>query len=193
MKTTQADPWVWSTELDSLLREKHIDGPTRSRLIRKFLEDCQVNIKSATRALFSAVKAYRSGKPTDDDIDLPPPGLIYLAAGGKATEQELPSLSYNDQEDRDCLAELVEQRVRTAERRGQKLSFADAAQAVMKAENAPARMAAAGGKKKTSADYSPDELHELTVKEIARAKANGETLSYFQAARRVMVRLNSAA
>src|SRR5450755_4743399 len=194
--------------LETVLDEKGVtDRVTRTSLIECFEQDCKHDWNAAGRAFARGIRmALASG--SSDEAYLSRPGkvfvgatdqLVHLAAGGKETAKELPRLNYGDFEDRETLAELVEQKIRTAQRHGKTLSFASAAEEVMKkefgsgaAENAPPRMAA-GAKKKSSADYSPDELHDLTIKEIAAAKANGETLSYFQAARRVMVRLNRAA
>lgn len=188
--------------MDEVLDERGITDPrTRTSLIERCLRDFKVDADAAMRAFVRGVKMAASGSSDDGSVGAPgkvfvsaTPAQVFLSAG--AAEKELPALDFDDPDDRDTLDALVQQRIRTAQRNGERLSFAAAAEEVMKrefgsgaAENAPARIAAAGGEKKSWADLSPDQQHELTLAGIAAAKKNGETLSYFAAARRCMVRL----
>lgn len=126
--------------VDGWLLSKGVDTEPRRRLVETFMAECQRDIATACVNLSRVAKRYlqeagetahssQRGRVFVGATD----SLVYLAAGEKA-KKELPPLDLNDQEDRETFAELVEQRVRTAKRHGETLSFASAAEAVMRTE-----------------------------------------------------------
>jgi hypothetical protein len=140
MKTIYGTRRELRLALEQSLDENGItDRVVRMSLIECFEQDCVHDWNAAERAFAKGIKrALASGAETvhltrsGKVAVVATPDPVYLAAGEEIASAAIPPLDFDDQADRDSLAELVEQKIRTAQRHGETLSFAAAAETIVK-------------------------------------------------------------